>query len=384
MSVVELAAYDAAGHPLTGLAPAWVSYRDLATGRDRLATAPAITPSGSKYKFTEDRSFQYAGVVDLNAGGGSPAEERYLLVVGDGPLQAFAAFASAGGAPDPLATPAWSELRDADTGASLLSAAPAIEAVGDGIFRFKPLVNVHASGSVDVGAGHSPRFEDVDVQGRGATGASIKRAVAEALADALRLAAPGVTVVVMQAERDMPTQYPAIAVLPRKFTPVLSQDVERASVDDATLLVECGAEDGTIELRACAEYPPQREAVEALVRDAFFQAEQRPGAAYLTVEGVQAMGVQTAYDAPVAVRWGQADWTEELAFSQKRFSFVEVQARLPIFAIRRAPTANTVQAGSAVNVGLDPITEDDSPLTDSPPADYDYIAIDEDGAITPA
>lgn len=170
MAVVEIAAFDSSGAPLAGLSPGWLSFRDAATGADHLGTAPAVTAVGHKYKFTPPTSYQYAGILDLNAGGGAAATERYALVVGDGPVYVFAAFASAGGAPDAAATPAWYELYDADSGSNILGSAPSIAAVGDGMFRFTPPSGVHLSGSVDVGAGHAPRYEDVDAVGFG-TGA---------------------------------------------------------------------------------------------------------------------------------------------------------------------------------------------------------------------
>lgn len=212
---------------------------------------------------------------------------------------------------------------------------------------------------------------------------------AEALATALALqAALTGKVKALQQPPDRLADYPALAVLPQRFLATwwTEEDVPDANGDPIFLgtggsqaVMEIGCLSGSVQLWIGAVYPIEREDLEDAVYTAFGQESLAPGRLLVTLTNVVVGGLATGADWPVAFLHEDSEWREELAFSEQRLSFLDVQVDLPIFILRE----NAWRVDQYVLA----ITRDlATPVT--APADLDDlsdlvdVAIDETGALS--
>lgn len=206
----------------------------------------------------------------------------------------------------------------------------------------------------------------------------IKRACLEALASALRTALPpSVDVAAVAADYEEKTTFPSVRILPGRFTFDSSQEQE---VDDAQadkLFVQVGEFVGNVEVRVCAKSRAQRENVEDVVLNWFLSPEWTPGTrTVLLPSGVLVGGWATTYQAPCTFELNEEEWREEAVFSDKRFSFVELDATFPALAVRtQTYTIQDLRLVMEADVNLDLSA---SPIVSAEEA----LAIDEFGNTT--
>lgn len=163
----------------------------------------------------------------------------------------------------------------------------------------------------------------------------IKRACLDALADALRAALPPtVDVDVCAADWEEPTKFPAVRVLPGRFSLDTSQEEEVDDTQADKLFVQVGEFVGSVEVRVSARNRTQRENVEDYVLNWLLSPEWTPGTRTVLVSGVVVGGIATTYAAPCTFELTDEEWREEMAFSDKRFSFVDLQTTFPALAMR--------------------------------------------------
>lgn len=203
---------------------------------------------------------------------------------------------------------------------------------------------------------------------------------AKALGAALAAAAPGLNVQVLQAEHDHPAAYPALSIVPRgrKFRP--QQDDIKDSSAATTYLASSGFYEAIFELRIHAATPYERELWEEKVQAAFFASEFTSGTLVVSVANVVAGGVTSTFTANIPVRWRDGEWREELAFSARRYTFVEVDVAVPVLATRAAPTIQTL------NLDLAQDSPDMRPVDTGADAVQDMatqqVTINQDGSIS--
>ncbi len=149
--MARFAAYDASGAPLAGLTPTWSAYFNAQTGA--VVAGPAFTDrGGGLYEVSVPAN--ECGIADL----GATALNRYVFF-GSTSVVTFPAFALADGTPLAGLVPSWSTIRDA-TGAAI-TPAPAIDALGGGIYRSASAPN-GCMGIVNLGATANPVYVAID------------------------------------------------------------------------------------------------------------------------------------------------------------------------------------------------------------------------------
>lgn len=163
----------------------------------------------------------------------------------------------------------------------------------------------------------------------------MKRACVESLATALRAVLPvNVDVRACAADWEEPTQFPAVSVLPGKFTfdPWQEREVDDTQADK--LFLEVGEFEGNVEIRVSARSRAQRELVEDAVLNYFLSRPLTPGVQTTTLPPVPVGGVATTYQATCAFALDDEEWREEMAFSDKRYTFLDVEAWFPALVVR--------------------------------------------------
>ena len=142
---IRFTAFDFNKAPLPGLSPAWISYRDAATGLP-ISPAPSITGLGTNGQYVTGRLDGSCGFVDM----GATASPRYLFF---GPNNTFGAFSSADWTPLAGLSPTWIEFLD--TGGNPITP-PLIAEVGDGAYRASS--GILGSGIIDLSPLSDPEF----------------------------------------------------------------------------------------------------------------------------------------------------------------------------------------------------------------------------------
>lgn len=164
----------------------------------------------------------------------------------------------------------------------------------------------------------------------------MKRACVESLAAALRAVLPdNVDVAACAADWEEPTKYPAVRVLPGKFTfdPWQEQEVDDTQSDK--LFLQVGEFEGSVEIRVCATSKIVRERLEDVVSNFFLSRPYTPGVQVTTLpSGMTVGGFATTYQANCAFSLDDEEWREEMAFTDKRFSFLGVDAWFPALVVR--------------------------------------------------
>ena len=218
---------------------------------------------------------------------------------------------------------------------------------------------------------------------------SLKMSLAQALADYLAAAVPGLDCQAGSADPEQAMKGPSLQVLPHKvrFFPFISQDV--AGGDDTVgvvtagvatdLVLDLGEFSGPIELRLAARSQAERERYQAAVLSALSADEDRPGTTALQMPPAQfetASGSVLTNFAPIgAVHLDGDDWQEEMAWAKRRFAWLEVEAQYPMLVLRRAvPNAEEL----VLELTEDTTTSD----VDAIPADkVEEVQVLQDGSV---
>jgi hypothetical protein len=134
---------------------------------------------------------------------------------------------------------------------------------------------------------------------------------------------------------------PSVAILPSRFTWVpWQQGVLRH--DDGTPVVpepgrpiyENGTHEGQVQIWVSNESAAQREFFQDLITNEFNQ-EAAPGRIRVTVPNVKVTGIATGWDATLAFTYGgRAEWRDERVFSERRWSFIDIDLDVPALSIK--------------------------------------------------
>lgn len=196
----------------------------------------------------------------------------------------------------------------------------------------------------------------------------------------------GVATHTIQQPPDRLAEYPAICVMPERFPfqpcteeSVRDEDGEPVMVDDDQAVVEVGQFSGSMRIWVGAIYPPQREVIEDAIMAAFNRDGLAPGRLLATLTDIPITGVATDAAWPVGYILEDTDWREEMAFSEQRFSMIQVAVDLPVLALRQ--NAWLVQQ-SVIAMTSDLSTEIEEPDDLDTIPDLVQIAVDEDGDLS--
>jgi hypothetical protein len=213
----------------------------------------------------------------------------------------------------------------------------------------------------------------------------------ELLADALRAAAPELTAVeVVQAPPDGAATYPAAAILPERFKleaqgdeEVTDEDGDPIMVDATTALMEVGSLRGTARLWVAARYPAQRALLEEKLRAAFFDDDLAPSRLLVTLENVEVLGVATGASWPVAFLLDTSEWRDEMVFSERRWSFIQLRVDVPVL-IHRRNAALVTQLIAALTTDLNTTVDDPADVAVPPLTNLELVTVADDGTVGPS
>jgi hypothetical protein len=216
---------------------------------------------------------------------------------------------------------------------------------------------------------------------------SILRKALTAVGEAIKAAAPSLAQVrVASAPPDEASQYPAVALVPEKFTIDTSPDDDIYEADGDVVspggrqLVSVGALRGTCRLFLAARLEGQRETAQDEVLGAFFQDDCRPSGIKVDLPNVEVGGVPTGVTWPVAVFLDDEEWRDELVFSERRWAFLRLSVDVPLLVLRNAPIVQTMVLALTQNLSL--TVDDPTDLTSAVLAPLEQHKVASDGALS--
>ncbi len=187
---------------------------------------------------------------------------------------------------------------------------------------------------------------------------------------------------------DRGTPYPSIVLEPgagRWEVTLWQRDVVR---DDAGELVEVdggayrvvqiGVLSGEIRLWCAGETPEKRGPRHDAVLNAFAGDELAPGRLVVAVANVPVVGLATALTAQVGV-FCEGEWREELVFAERRWSYIDLPAEMPVFGLAAEPVVEQMVAYLTGDLDT-PVTE---PADVADLSESEAVLINEDGSLSP-
>lgn len=211
-------------------------------------------------------------------------------------------------------------------------------------------------------------------------------ALRAALALEPALSAAGV-VKALQQPPDRLDTYPSVTIVPDgKFTFVAWQHDEVLDSDGEVVVVggqpvvEVGDLRGIVRIDVATNYAPEREVIEDVILGAFNQDDTALGRLMATMADVSIAGVATSIDWPVAFLLGdEAGWREEMAFSDKRGSFLQVGLDVSVLILKK-DAALITQLVAAISSDL--TTAVLVPADTANLQDLEQVLINDDGTLS--
>lgn len=184
---------------------------------------------------------------------------------------------------------------------------------------------------------------------------------------------------VVAAEAEDRFEGTSIRVLPGKFRfdPYNQADVD--DTDSTILVAEVGWWEGTTEIRCVAPTAAEREVLEDYVLNVLLGNDPlSPGVLNIRSLPVSIAGTQTSYRATVSFALDESEWREELAFSDKRYSFITLDTVLPALVVRGGTyTITSLEVDFDVGTSVNP---DDL----AAPTGTENLIVQDDGTVTEA
>lgn len=165
----------------------------------------------------------------------------------------------------------------------------------------------------------------------------------------------GVDVQACAAGWEEPTKFPAVRVLPGKFTFDPWQEQEVDDTQATNLFLEVGEFEGNVEIRVSATSKFQREQIEDTILNWFLARAYTPGVQVTTLPPGQTVGgIATTYQANCAFSLEDEEWREEMVFAAKRYTFLDVEAWFPALVVRTGvPTIQSLRLAMEADVAAD-------------------------------
>ena len=173
------------------------------------------------------------------------------------------------------------------------------------------------------------------------------------------------------ADSEEPTKYPSLRILPQKMTYQPFQATEIDATLPNSVLLDVGCFEGMYELRVSARTKAERETIEDLVTNVLLSSPLAPGVIAAQTRPVTVGGWITTHQALVSFTAEDLDWREELVFSKRRYSFIDLNAWYPAL-VMRSGVFNIEQLILAFSADL----------TSNNPAIDEAISVNQDGSFT--
>lgn len=195
------------------------------------------------------------------------------------------------------------------------------------------------------------------------------------------------TISTVQAPPEEASVYPALALLPERFRLVAHGDEEVVDDDGdpimtnaTTAVMEVGSLRGTVRLWLATRLTAERARLEEKVVSAFFQDDLAPSRLLVTLENVEVLGVATGADWPVAFMIDTTEWREELVFSERRWSFIQLNVDIPVLILRKdAALVTTLVA--ALTTDITTTVDDPTDVAVPPLTSLEQVTVADDGTI---
>lgn len=222
-----------------------------------------------------------------------------------------------------------------------------------------------------------------------------KYLAAKALGDALEAAEASLAgnVRILQQPPEVSETYPALAILPDRFETVWFQEDEACDANgDAIMLddpangdalLQVGELVGSMRIFAAARYPADRENLEDAIIRAFCQ-DLVPGRLLANVT-ISFNGFTDTLTTPLGYFLDSMEWAEEMAFSERRWSWSTVKVEIPILVPRAGAyliTSYQVALARDITTDISAETDPDTILGLLAPPPVEQYAVDENGTIT--
>lgn len=169
---------------------------------------------------------------------------------------------------------------------------------------------------------------------------NMKRIVANALANYIASNVTGlagkVTAVAAGPETTMPCLSAKVITDTFVFEPSQEDEVYEADPDDGKIITDVGSWIGNFTIELYATTPAERELYEQAIIDLFQVTEWAPGTIYVDLPALTIGGYVSLYQAQIKYRLEQEQWLDEMAFENKRFSFLDIFVDYPALVTRVA------------------------------------------------
>lgn len=198
---------------------------------------------------------------------------------------------------------------------------------------------------------------------------NIKRIVCKAVADyfATNVAGLAGKVSSVMPGPEQKTLFPSALVETSRFEFEPENPDDLSDELDTVAVIQVGEFQGMAELKVYATTPAEREQYEQRIMDLFIADPEAPGTLYIDTPPLTVNGQATLYSAQIKVRLESADWEEEYAFENRRYSFLDISFAYPALTTQTVANINSLQLALAN-------------LTDDPD---ETIEVQEDGSIEP-
>jgi len=127
------------------------------------------------------------------------------------------------------------------------------------------------------------------------------------------------------------------------FDPSSSDEVYEADPDDGKVVVDVGCFYGLITLQLFTNSPAEREEYEQKIIDLFLRTVWSPGTAFLATPNLIINGYNSLYSSELRARLDSTQWEDELAFENKRYSFIEITIDYPALTTYDAANLKSLQ-----------------------------------------
>lgn len=166
------------------------------------------------------------------------------------------------------------------------------------------------------------------------------------------------------------TQFPSAMIETSRFMfwPDNPDEVYAAAIDDGKVVMSVGEFAGDAELRVYAKTVTERETIEQRIMDLFLGTQDGAGTLYIPTGNLTVAGYPTLHSVEVKCRIDSADWQEEFAFENRRYSFIDLTFGFPALVARNAHTIDSLQTKLAE-------------LEDVDGSDGESVEIQNDGSI---
>lgn len=163
----------------------------------------------------------------------------------------------------------------------------------------------------------------------------------------------------------------------------LAQPSGAAQIDDVSRLSKIGTASGSGRIWVGCRLSPRREEAEDQIRSLFLADAGAPGRLLLTIDNPKVAGKILPWPWTVACFVGNSEWTDEFAFNERLWAWLDFEIELDILVARNEALIETVILGINAKTfaadGVSALDEDPEVVAVNPATEY--FTLDSDGNV---